>query len=207
METLFSKRLKELRRKHSMTQEELAKKIGKTRSTVAGYETERKEPDFKTLIKLSRIFNISTDYLLGVTDIKECCFMFDHGVLPVVCDGPDLNLSLEEEPLTYPYQQDNATKKDKYLFYKVKDDSMINSRIFPDDLVLIKLQDNIETGKIFLVAIEDREPVLRRIYVDGKNFILLPDNPHFPPYVLKEMDMSGGSIRVIGRAVQVKFLL
>jgi len=67
----FADRLKQLRREMDLTQEELAKQINKSRSTVAGYEAERKEPDYDTLRRISKIFNVSIDYLLGRTDIRN----------------------------------------------------------------------------------------------------------------------------------------
>lgn len=67
----FSSRLKQLRKEANLTQEELASKLNKTRSTIAGYETERKEPDYDTLKCIADFFNTSIDYLLGYTDIRN----------------------------------------------------------------------------------------------------------------------------------------
>lgn len=67
----FANRLKQLRKEYNLTQEELAQKISKTRSTIAGYETERKEPDYETLVLLADFFNVNSDYLLGRTDIRN----------------------------------------------------------------------------------------------------------------------------------------
>lgn len=67
----FANRLKQLRKEHNLTQEELARKISKTRSTIAGYETERKEPDYETLILLANFFNVPLDYLLGRNNNKS----------------------------------------------------------------------------------------------------------------------------------------
>lgn len=67
----FGDRLKELREKHGLTQEQLAKILNITRSTVAGYETKRKQPDYEKLKILADFFNVSIDYLLGHTDIKN----------------------------------------------------------------------------------------------------------------------------------------
>lgn len=67
----FANRLKQLRKENNLTQEELAQKISKTRSTIAGYETERKEPDYETLVLLAKYFNVSLDYLMGVSDVRN----------------------------------------------------------------------------------------------------------------------------------------
>lgn len=66
----FSTRLIALRKERSMTQAELAKAINKTRSTVSGYETENKEPDYESLCVLADYFGVTVDYLLGRDDRK-----------------------------------------------------------------------------------------------------------------------------------------
>ena len=66
----FSQRLITLRKERDMTQADLAKAIHKTRSTVSGYETEGKEPDYEMLCSLAQFFGVSVDYLLGVEDSR-----------------------------------------------------------------------------------------------------------------------------------------
>lgn len=76
----FSSRLIALRKERQMTQSDLAKAIHKTRSTVSGYETEGKEPDYEMLCSLSEYFGVSTDYLLGIDDCRthsEAVFIND----------------------------------------------------------------------------------------------------------------------------------
>lgn len=46
-------------------------RIGVDRTTYAKYETGDSEPNFETLLKITEIFDVSTDYLLGRTDQKE----------------------------------------------------------------------------------------------------------------------------------------
>ncbi len=66
--SIFSERLKLLRKENHITQDDLAKAINKSRPTIASYETDGRLPDIETLIKLVRFFNVSVDYLLGVVD-------------------------------------------------------------------------------------------------------------------------------------------
>ena len=67
----FSKRLKELRINKGFTQEDLAKKINISPSSISLYERGVREPNLNTLIQLAEILETSTDYLLGITDIKD----------------------------------------------------------------------------------------------------------------------------------------
>jgi transcriptional regulator with XRE-family HTH domain len=60
-----------LREKHALTQEELARKLGISRSALSHYETNRREPDYETLSKLADMFLVSVDYLLGRTDFVQ----------------------------------------------------------------------------------------------------------------------------------------
>lgn len=67
----FKNRLKELRKEHSITQQELADKIGIVRTAITNYETGRTIPDSETLSLIAKILNTTTDYLLGNSDIRN----------------------------------------------------------------------------------------------------------------------------------------
>lgn len=65
--------IKNLRQAHipKMSQEKLGLLVGVGRSTVAMWECGKSEPDNATLLRLSEIFNVSTDFILGRTDSGE----------------------------------------------------------------------------------------------------------------------------------------
>jgi transcriptional regulator with XRE-family HTH domain len=67
----LGERLKTLREENKVTQEHLAEYLGVGRPTVAGYETKGKQPSYEILDKIANYFNVSVDYLLGRTDIKN----------------------------------------------------------------------------------------------------------------------------------------
>lgn len=64
------KNLEKLRKEAGMSQLELAEKLGVSQQTISKYEKGVREPDNATLVKLSEIFNCSTDYLLGRTNVR-----------------------------------------------------------------------------------------------------------------------------------------
>lgn len=63
-------RLKELRRRHGLSQLQLALKLDMNQNTISRYESLEREADYATLIKFADFFDVSIDYLLGRTDIK-----------------------------------------------------------------------------------------------------------------------------------------
>ncbi|MCI9137870.1 MAG: helix-turn-helix transcriptional regulator [Lachnospiraceae bacterium] len=64
-------RLENLLEEHNLTQKKLSTELHIAPSTLNGYLRRNREPDFATLIKLANYFEVSTDYLLGVTDIRR----------------------------------------------------------------------------------------------------------------------------------------
>ncbi|MDV9544862.1 XRE family transcriptional regulator [Clostridioides difficile] len=69
--TLFQKRLKELRAEKNMTQEDVANKLNLTKSAYGYYEQGKTVPDAYMLSSLAEIFNVTTDYLLGRSIVKN----------------------------------------------------------------------------------------------------------------------------------------
>lgn len=64
----ISSRIKYLRNEHHLTQKELAKILNVKPTTISGWELGRNEPSIDTLKKLSSLFNVSTEYLIGGED-------------------------------------------------------------------------------------------------------------------------------------------
>ena len=62
----FGNTLKTLRLRKNMTQAQLAQKLGLTKSVISAYET-----GLRLLIHIARIYNVSTDYLLGIEQKQE----------------------------------------------------------------------------------------------------------------------------------------
>lgn len=64
-------RIRELREEEGLKQTELANMLNIKQNTYSQYETGAREISIDVLIKLSKIYGVSTDYILGLTDIQE----------------------------------------------------------------------------------------------------------------------------------------
>ncbi|MBO5572120.1 MAG: helix-turn-helix transcriptional regulator [Ruminococcus sp.] len=61
---IFADKLIELRKKSGMSQEELAEKLGVSRQSVSKWEGAQSTPDLNRILEISKIFDVTTDYLL-----------------------------------------------------------------------------------------------------------------------------------------------
>ena len=68
MVLFIADRIKSLRQKSGMTQSQLAKKLCTTRNTVNSWEMSLSTPSSIYLVELSRIFGVTTDYLLSLDE-------------------------------------------------------------------------------------------------------------------------------------------
>ncbi|MBS5982331.1 helix-turn-helix domain-containing protein [Clostridium butyricum] len=64
-------RLKQLRKSNNLTQTELGKILGVGKTTISMYETNNSTPNDEIKLKIAEYFNVSLDYLLGKTDIRN----------------------------------------------------------------------------------------------------------------------------------------
>ena len=66
----FGNKLKTLRTEKKLTQKQLADRVGLATSAISSYEAGSRYPTYEILIKFSRIFHVTTDYLLGIKDTR-----------------------------------------------------------------------------------------------------------------------------------------
>jgi len=107
----FSERLKELRKEKDLKQSDLKDLLGTSIQSISAYENGR-EPDFKTLIKLSEYFDVSVDYLVGASNnrrniseekAREIFSKIDIGADPAVNEIVSVVHELIELELSAPY--------------------------------------------------------------------------------------------------------
>lgn len=76
-------RIKMLRKRLKLTQDQLAEAVGANRVTIANYEAEKYKPSSEALLKIAETLNVTTDYLLGA----------EQNELPVISDD-DIKFAL-----------------------------------------------------------------------------------------------------------------
>lgn len=67
----FRERLRLIRKENKLTQDELAEKIGVSKNAVWSWENRRRNVSAEAVIRIALLFEVSTDWLLGLSDEKE----------------------------------------------------------------------------------------------------------------------------------------
>lgn len=110
---MFAERLKKLRSEKNMVQKDIAKVLNITTSAYGFYEQGKRTPDQETLIKLADFFDVSIDYLLGKTDIRNYAINEPTVALHSDNDYDDLPQEAKDEINNFIDYIRSKYKKDK----------------------------------------------------------------------------------------------
>ena len=90
-----------------------------------------------------------------------------------------------------------------YFYLRVEGDSMMDARICDGDLVFIRRQEDVESGDIAVVMIDDEYATLKRVIKKRDAIVLQPENAAYAPLIYSTADTH--RIRIIGKVLHVKF--
>lgn len=202
----FSKRLKQLRLEHDLTQQEVADYLRTkledkktTKGLISRYETGKNEPkNFHTTQYLAELFRVHVNYLTGDSDSKDGAEEATCRIVPLLGSiSAGQPVLLQEENII---GSECVLSEDKVDFcLTVKGDSMINADIQDGDIVFVKQQPEVENGEIAVVMINDEEATLKRFYRINGSVILRPENPNHKETIIKKRD--GQTVKILGKVL------
>lgn len=202
----FGSRLRNLRKQDNLTQIELGKAIGVSKSTVSLYEHNRREPDFETLEKIADYFNVdmaslfpSGNISLPSPDVTEDTITFP--VLVDVAAGYDRPAQMlqnwEGEKIEVPRAFLHGRNPDDYFAMRVVGDSMYPDYQDGDVLLVLRQATYDYSGQVCVVLYAGEDATLKRVEcVPGEWMKLLPINPQYPPRTISGVDLE--QCRIIG---------
>ncbi|HJE82949.1 LexA family protein [Megasphaera stantonii] len=194
------KRLKALRENAGFTQKELADLVSLTPKAISFYELGEREPTGEVLISLSKIFNVTTDYLLG-NDTSTSKYVKIPVLGKVIAGFPTDAI---EEAIDWEEIPREMAATGEYFGLKVKGHSM-EPRILEGDVVIVKRQPDVESGKIAVVLINGNEATLKRVKKQKEGITLIATNisiyePHF--YTNEEIEKL--PVQILGEVVELR---
>lgn len=203
----LSKKLKDLRDINGISQSDLADQIHVHRSTVAHWELGTRKPDYEMIKALSEIFNVSTDFLIGATDVPDGQVLNTNSVkfmshtVPVYGRIPAGTPFEAIEERLDNIEVPSRYKKKKGLFgLKIVGDSM--NRIIPDGAIAIfQSTCELNQGEIGAIMVNGDDATVKHFYKLRDACVLEPDsyNDDHKPIVIDKKD--GPEVKIIGKFI------
>ena len=190
-------RIRILRSGRALTQQAVAEALGVSRSAVAMWEKDEREPDLETLTQLAKLLGVP---LTALVERREA--PLPQNLRPVRARRIPLlgtiaagePIFAEEEHETY-VDVDGSARADFAL--EVKGESM--EPVYKDgDVVYIRRQDDVRDGQVAAVVVDD-SATLKRVYHLPVGVQLMPLNPAFAPMLFTPENSD--SVRILGLAV------
>lgn len=176
--------LKRLQRDQHAAEDELETAGKQLRD--ANKEVEEAEAE---LISLNHLSKIGAEHVTSLLKVP---------VLGFIAAGQPIFAT--EHILEWDYVINPGYNEGELFSLVVKGDSMIGSRIFEGDKVLVKVQPEVEEGEIAVVNVDGELATLKRVRkIEGK-FLLMADNPRYEPIIV-----DSENARVCGKVIQVIF--
>ena len=206
-----SARLIELRKARTMSQEEVAKALNIDRTTYVKYE--RGGSVKRNVEKLSKFFNVSTDYLLGRSDSPTGSYAADIGspskekniripILGRVAAGTPIGAV--EEVIGWEEISKKLAAGGACFALRVCGHSM-EPRILEGDTVIVRQQPNVDSGDIAVVLIGNEEGTLKRVKKQKDGIILIANNPAvYEPHFYSNREVRNLPVRILGKVVEIR---
>lgn len=199
-------RLKELRTQRHMLQKDVAQKLGIDRTTYAKYESGASEPNHETLLKLSELFDVSADYLLGrelSPNVSPASHALRVPVLGVIQAGVPIDaiediLDWEEVPASW------GSGGREYFGLRVKGDSMY-PKYLEGDTVILRKGSACDSGDDCAVLVNGDAATLKQVILREDGAVeLRPVNPTYPPRTYSPAEIESLPVQVIGVVVELR---
>ncbi|MGX7349194.1 LexA family protein [Dolosicoccus paucivorans] len=192
----FKDIIKHLRKKNQMTQEDLAKALNISKTTVSSWERGANYPTMDRVILLADYFRVSMNTFFEQVPNSE-----DTLLLPVL--GPILcssSITAKENICEYRETLKASLPSGNLFYIKVKDDAMA-PKIPKGGFVLVKEQSTVKNGDIAAVLLKDtKEVTLKRVRKLDDYILLETVNEEYAPYLINEHNPA----QMIGKAVKLE---
>jgi repressor LexA len=223
-------RFKELRLQKGMTQEEFRLYFNQkyhrnyTPSAISRFENNKRIPETAALIDFADFFDVSVDYLLGVSDDKNTStlqgqdgknfLLFDgqqepinhaHYKIPIlgtVAAGAPIEAI--EDVLGYEYLDDKY-EGDGYQYFalKIRGDSMTPT-IMDGDVVIVRKQSTVDSGQIAIVLVDGENATAKQVDVSPSGITVIGHNASvFAPRFIPNAETKS-RLQIIGRVMECR---
>lgn len=202
---ILGENIRKLRQARGLTQQQLADIMGASNyTTISKWESGANSPRGGDLVKLSELFNVSVDELLGIND--NITLKSDYKYIPTAISAGiqlDVEAITECETITIPDVIMGRYARDENIFItRVNGDSM-NKVIPHNSLIAVRpvSLESLKNGDIVVYSC-DGEYALKRFYKKGNKLIFRPDSTDvsFTDLVI-DLENNESDIQIHGKVV------
>lgn len=193
-------RLKELRTQAQLTQVEVAARLGITQQAYANYERGVREADYEALTKLSDIFGVTIDFLLGNNTAQNKSGI-KIPVLGRVAAG--IPIDAIEEIIDYEEVTPEMAKRGNLIGLQIKGHSM-EPRICDGDVVIVQCQSYIDDGHIGIVMVNGDEATCKKIKFSNAGMTLISFNPAYEPIFYSNEEIENLPVKIFGKVIELR---
>lgn len=201
----ISANIKRMRLDEGLTQEQLAEKLGVTRSTVTQWETGWSQPRMGAISKLASVFGVSVSEMVedGNNPPKDAIFpaISPRATAPLlgrVHAGSAQEPEVLEDEIELPHNI--RTAHPNAYFLQVEGDCM--DKVYPEGCyILVDPDREPSNGSIAAVAIDGHDAVMRRLLRTASTIVLAPEstNPEHKDLVITATDEH--TVELVGTVV------
>ncbi len=194
--------LKVFRKKMGLTQADVADHLGIDRSTYAKYETGQSEPNFDMLQKISLLFGTSIDVLINGNAAPTST---GGKWIPVLGDvAAGIPIEAIEDIVDYEEIDAALAATGDFFGLRIKGSSM-EPRIREGDVVIVRKQDDADTGDTAVVMVNGDSATVKRIKKepDG-SLVLIPNNPAYDAQHFSPAEILDKPVHIIGKVVELR---
>lgn len=193
--------IKDLRKSKNMSQKELADILFVNQTAVSQWERGITTPNSITLKKLSELFNVSVDTIIGndfqISEKK-------YPVIPVlgyVIAG--IPMYAESNIIGWEEISEEMDSQGEHFVLLVKGDSM-EPYIMMGDKIVIRKQSDIKSGEVGIVLVNGDEATCKKIVKHENGVSLVSYNPAYPPMFYTNEEVIKKPVEVIGKVVEIR---
>lgn len=203
----FAEKLKELRQQKGMTQSELAKLLKMQRSTLGMYETGKREPNFETLNMFANFFNVDMNTLMDMNNTSNQnpsspVRSIKIPVLGTVVAG--IPLDAVENIIGWEEISPAMAATGEHFALRIKGTSM-EPRICEGDIVVVRKQEDIESGDTAIVLINGGEATVKKVKKTEEGIMLIANNMSvYSPHFYSNKDIESLPVQIIGKVVELR---
>ena len=194
-------RIKTISKDKGISMSFLCSKMGVARVYFNDVQKQNRTIPLDKLEIIADVLNVSVDFLLGKTDSPARRQGVKIPVLGNVAAGIPIEAITEIED--YEEITEDMAAKGEYVALTIHGDSM-EPRMLEGDVVIVRLQDTIESGETAIVIVNGGEATCKRVKKTPDGITLLAINPDYDPVFYSNKQVEQLPVRIFGKVVELR---